>query len=70
MLLLQNPKMAKNKLDGDLDDYFKVWLAAALSFCLSFPAQLSWQHTRCALGDGTLCQLPLPWGTSVVRTWQ
>ncbi len=24
MLLLQNPKMAKNKLDGDLDDYFKV----------------------------------------------
>ena len=23
-MLLQNPKMAKNKLDGDLDDYFKV----------------------------------------------
>ncbi len=32
MLLLQNPKMAKNKLDGDLDDYFKV---TSMACCFS-----------------------------------
>ena len=30
----QNPKMAKSKLDGDLDDYFKVCVRACMSSCL------------------------------------